>query len=111
MKTILQIGTAILVLLAAGCGPKPVVWQKTLDIGADETATALTSDGTYYYVSYVSTRPGAPDRADWNVTKLDSSGREVWTRTYKDSPYAICEDVWADNLGHLFAAGRAKTEG
>ena len=110
MRDILRISAALVVLLAAGCGAGPVVWQKTLDIGGDETATALASDGTSFYVSYVSTRPGAADRAGWFVTKLDSSGREVWTRTYKESPYAMCEDLWADNLGHLFAAGHAKVE-
>jgi len=110
MKSIPRVPAVLLVLLAAGCGVGPVVWQQTLDIGGDESATALTSDGTNYYVSYFSTRPGAPDRAGWCVAKLDSSGREIWTRTYKDSPYAMCEDVWADNLGHLFAAGRAKSE-
>ncbi len=110
MKATLSVCAAVLVLFAAGCGPKPVVWQKTLDIGGDETATALASDGANYYVSFVATRPGSSDRAGWFVTKLDSSGKEVWTRTYKESPYAMCEDLWADNLGHLFAAGRAKVE-
>jgi hypothetical protein len=111
MRGILHISAALFVLIAAGCGVGPVVWQKTLDIGGDETATALASDGTNCYVSYVSTKPGGSDRAGWFVTKLDSSGREIWTRPYKDSPYAMCEDIWADNLGHLFAAGRAKSEG
>jgi hypothetical protein len=111
MRDTLRISAALLVLLAAGCGVAPVVWQKTLDIGGDETATALTSDGTSYYVSFVATRPGGSDRAGWFVTKLDSSGKEVWTRMYKESPYAVCEDLWADNLDHLFAAGRAKSEG
>jgi hypothetical protein len=110
IRDILRISAALFVLLAAGCGAGPVVWQKTLDIGGDETATALTSDGTNYYVSFVATRPGGSDRAGWFVTKLDSGGKEIWTRMYKDSPYAMCEDIWADNLGHLFAAGRAKSE-
>ncbi len=110
MKDTLRITAALLALLAAGCGVKPVVWQKTLDTGGDETATALTSDGTSYYVSFVATRPGGSDRAGWFVTRLDSAGREIWTRTYKESPYAMCEDLWADNLGHLFAAGRARAE-
>lgn len=110
MKNTLLISAALLVLLAAGCGVGPVVWQKTLNTGGDETATALTSDGTNYYVSYVSTRPGAPDRAGWFVTKLDSSGKELWTRPYKDSPFAMCEDIWADNFGHLFATGRSRSE-
>ena len=102
---------ALLVLLAAGCGVGPVVWQKTIDAGGDEAATALTSDGTSFYVSYVSTKPGAPDRAGWFVTRLDSSGKEIWTRMYKDSPYAMCEDIWADDFGHLFAAGRSRSDG
>jgi hypothetical protein len=111
MKDVLRISAALLVLLAAGCGVKPVVWQKTIDVGGDEIATAISSDGTNYYVSYISTKPGVPNRAGWFVTKLDSSGREIWTRPYKGSPFAMCEDIWADNLGHLFAAGRAKSEG
>lgn len=111
MKDVLPISAVVLVLLAAGCGVRPVVWQKTIDIGGDETATALASDGSSYYVSFVATRPGGSDRAGWFVTKLDSMGNEVWTRTYKESPYAMCEDLWADNFGHLFAAGRAKAEG
>jgi len=111
MKDVIRIAAALLVLLAAGCGRGPVVWQKTLDAGGDEAATALTSDGTSYYVSYVSTRPGATDRAGWFVAKLDSTGKEIWKRMYKDSPYAVCEDIWADNLGHLFATGRSKSEG
>lgn len=110
MKDILRTSAVLLVLLAAGCGVGPVVWQKTLNTGGDETATALTSDGTNYYVSYNSTKPGAPDRAGWFVTKLDSSGKGIWTRMYKDSPFAMCEDIWADNLGHLFATGRSKSE-
>jgi hypothetical protein len=111
MKDILRLSAALLVLLAVGCGVKPVIWQKTIDIGGDETATALTTDGTNYYVSFVSTKPGATDRAGWLVTKLDKDGNERWTRMYKDSPYAMCEDIWADNLGHLFATGRSRSEG
>jgi len=111
MKDVIRIAAALLVLLAAGCGRGPVVWQKTLDAGGDEAATALTSDGTNYYVSYVSTRPGATDRAGWFVAKLDSTGKEIWKRVYKDSPYAVCEDIWADDFGHLFATGRSKSEG
>jgi len=108
---LLRIPAALLALLLAGCGVGPVVWQKTLDIGGDETATALTSDGTNYYVSFVATRPGGSDRAGWFVTKLDSSGSEVWTQMYRESPYAMCQDLWADTLGPLFAAGRSKSEG
>jgi hypothetical protein len=111
MKDALRISAALLVLLTGGCGPKPVVWQRTLDIGGDETATALASDGSSYYVSFVATKPGGADHAGWFVTKLDSTGSEVWTQKYKDSPYAVCEDLWADDLGHLFAAGRAKADG
>ena len=110
MKDILRTSAALLLLLAAGCGVGPVVWQKTLDIGGDETATALASDGTNYYVSFVATKPGGSDRAGWFVTKLDSSGNEVWTQMYRESPYAMCEGLWADNLGHLFAVGRVKAE-
>jgi len=110
MKNAIRISAALVVLLATGCGVRPVVWQRTLDKGGDEVATALTTDGTSYYVGYVSTKPGATDRAGWFVTKLDSSGNEIWTRLYKDSPYAMCEDVWADNLGHLFAAGRSRSQ-
>jgi hypothetical protein len=110
MKDVIRIAAALLVLLAAGCGRGPVVWQKTLDAGGDEAATALTSDGTSYYVSYISTRPGATDRAGWFVAKLDSTGKEIWKRMYKDSPYAVCEDIWADDFGHLFATGRSKSE-
>jgi hypothetical protein len=110
MNDILRTCAALLVLLATGCGPKPVVWQKIIDIGGDETATTLTSDGSNFYVGWIATKPGGSDRAGWFVTKLDSSGQEVWTQTYKESPYAICADLWADNLGHLFAAGRAKAE-
>lgn len=111
MRNTVRIIAALLGLLAIRCGVKPVVWQKTLNSGGDETATALASDGTSYYVSYISTRPGATDRAVWLVTKLDSTGKVIWTRPYKESPYAMCEDLWADNLGHLFAAGRTKAEG
>ncbi len=110
MNDILRISAALFVLLSAGCGVGPVVWQKTIDAGGNEVATAITSDGTNYYVSYVSTKPGAPDRAGWFVAKLDSSGKELWTRPYKDSPFAVCEDIWADNLGHLFATGRSRSE-
>jgi hypothetical protein len=110
MKNTVRIIAALLGLLAAGCGVRPVVWQKTIDKGGDEVATALTTDGTNYYVGYVSTKPGAIERAGWFVTKLDSGGKEVWTRSYKDSPYAMCEDIWADNLGHLFATGRSRSQ-
>jgi len=112
MKAFVRISAVVLVvLMVAGCGQKPVVWQKIIDIGGDETATALTTDGTSYYVSYVATKPGDADRAGWFVTKLDKDGQERWTRMYKDSPYAVCEDVWADNQGHLFATGRTKSQG
>jgi hypothetical protein len=111
MKDTLRVSAAVLVLLGAGCGTKPVVWQKIIDTGSDETATALASDGANYYLSFVATRPGGSDRAGWFITKLDSTGKEVWTQMYKGSPYAICEDVWADNFGHLFAAGRSRAEG
>lgn len=111
MRHNLSVLPALCVLLAAGCGPKPVVWQKTIDLGGDETATALACDGASYYVSFVATKPGANDRAGWFVTKLDSSGQERWTRAYKESPYARCEDIWADSLGRLFAVGRARSEG
>ncbi len=98
---------ALLALMVAGCGSKPVVWQKRIDAGGDETATALATDGTSYYVGYVSTKPGDTGRAGWFVTKLDKDGQERWTRMYKDSPYAVCEDIWADDQGHLFATGRS----
>jgi len=112
MKALARIlAVALLVPAAAGCGSRPVVWQKTIDTGGDETATALATDGTSFYVSFVATTPGAPDRANWFVTKLDEKGRERWTRTYRDSPYAVCEDVWADNQGHVFATGRTRNQG
>jgi hypothetical protein len=112
MKTFARMLAVVLfALMVAGCGSKQVVWQKTIDTGGDETATALTTDGTSYYVSYVATKPGEADRAGWFVTKLDKDGQERWTRGYKDSPYAVCEDIWADNQGHLFATGRAKSQG
>jgi hypothetical protein len=111
MKDIVRTLVALLALLAAGCGVKPVVWQKTLDIGGDETATAMAFDGASLYVSFVETKPGGSDRAGWFVTKLDTTGQERWTRTYKDSPYAVCQDVWADNFGHLFAVGRSRSQG
>jgi hypothetical protein len=110
IRDLLSVSLALFVLLGAGCGVRPVVWQKTIDTGGDETATALASDGTNYYVSFVATRPGDANRAGWFVTKLDSAGREIWTRTYRESPYAMCEDIWADNLGHLFAVGRSRPE-
>jgi hypothetical protein len=112
MKAFVRIYAVVLAaLMVAGCGSKQVVWQKTIDIGGDEVATALTTDGTSYYVSYVSTKPGDAERAGWFVTKLDSDGRERWTRMYKDSPFAVCEDIWADSEGHLFATGRTKSQG
>lgn|GEM_PF-615674 len=109
-EDILCVSAALLVLLAVGCGAQPVVWQKTIDIGGDETATALTSDGANFYVSGIATKPGGSDRAGWFVTKLDSTGKEVWTQMYRNSPFAMCEDIWADNLGHLFAVGRSESE-
>ncbi len=110
MKNANRILLALLALLATGCGVRPVVWQKTIDKGGDEVATALAFDGTAFYVSYFATTRSAADRARWFVTKLDSGGKEIWTRPYTDSPYAMCEDIWADNLGHLFAVGRYKSQ-
>lgn len=108
MKALARIfAVALLALTVAGCGSKQVVWQKRIDAGGDETATALATDGTSYYVSYVSTKPGDTGRAGWCVTKLDKDGQERWTRVYKDSPFAACEDIWADSQGHLFATGRS----
>ena len=101
---------ALFALMVAGCGSKQVVWQKIIDLGGDETATALTTDGTNFYVSYIATKPGDNSQAGWFVTKLDQDGKELWSRKYKDSPYAACEDVQTDNQGHLFAAGRTTVQ-
>ncbi len=108
MKSMVNVPLA-LVLMVAACGVGPVVWEKTIDNGGDETATALASDGSSYYVSYVQTKPGKPG-SGWFVARLDSSGREIWTRMYRESPFARCEDIWADRFGHLFAAGRSRPE-
>jgi hypothetical protein len=111
MKTLARVlAVALLALMVVGCGSNPVVWQKTIDIGGDETATGLTTDGTNFYVSYIATKPGDNVWAGWFVTKLDEDGKELWTRQYKDSPYAACEDVQTDNQGTLFATGRAKVQ-
>ena len=111
MKALARVlGVALLALMVVGCGSNPVVWQKTIDIGGDETATGLTTDGTNFYVSYIATKPGDNSQAGWFVTKLDADGKELWTRQYKDSPYAACEDVQTDNQGTLFATGRAKVQ-
>ncbi len=63
MRVRLFVSFLLPMLLGAGCGVGPVVWQKTLDIGGDERPTAITSDGTGYYVSFVATRPGGSGRA------------------------------------------------
>ena len=111
MKALARVlAVALLALMVGGCGSNPVVWQKTIDIGGDETATGLTTDGTNFYVSYIATKPGDNARAGWFVTKLNEDGKELWTRQYKDSPYAACEDVQTDNQGTLFATGRAKVQ-
>jgi hypothetical protein len=110
MTNAFRIIAALLGLLAVRCGVGPVVWQKTIDKGGDEVATALASDGASFYVSYFATARSAAERARWFVTKLDSGGKEIWTRPYTDSPYAMCEDIWADNLGHLFATGRSRSQ-
>jgi hypothetical protein len=96
--------------MLAGCGARKVAWQKVIDLGGDETVTALSCDGTSFYVSFVATKPGSSDRAGWFVTKLDKNGQERWTRMYKDSPHAVCEDIWADNQGHLLATGRTRVQ-
>ena len=110
MKNTICVIPALLGLLAAACGVKPVVWQKTIDRGGDEVATALASDGASLYVSYFATTRSAAEHARWFVTRLDTAGKEVWTKPYADSPYAMCEDIWADNLGHLFAVGRSRSQ-
>jgi hypothetical protein len=106
-----MLAVALFTMLVVGCGSKQVVWQKQIDLGGDETATALTTDGTNYYVSYIATKPGDNGQAGWYVTKLDPNGKEVWTSKYKDSPYAACEDIQADAQGHLFATGRTRVQG
>jgi len=112
MKTIARVSAALLVLLSLNCNPRIVVWQKTLDFGGDEEATAFASDGSEFYVSFTATRQGAPDRAGWVVSKLDTAGNVLWTQMYKDAPYAICQDICTDAQGNLFAAGfvKSKTE-
>ena len=102
---------ALFTMMVVGCGSKQVVWQTVIDKGSDETATALTTDGTNYYVSYIATKPGSPDYAGWFITKLDKNGQEVWTRSYMDSPWAECRDLWCDSLGHLYAVGSTRVEG
>jgi hypothetical protein len=110
VKNITRIATALLALLVLSCNPKIVIWEKTLDFGGDEVATALASDGSAFYVSFIATKAGAPDRAGWVVTKLDSTGKQLWTQMYKDASYATCQDIWADRQGNVFAAGRVKSK-
>lgn len=112
MKAFARIVTAgLLLLMFAGCGQSVVVWQKLVDLGGDETATAIASDGSNYYVSFIRTSPDSSNVAGWFITKLDKNGQELWTRSYKDSPWAECQDLWCDSLGHLYAVGRTRVEG
>lgn len=103
--------SALLLLLAAGCDKGPVGWQRTIDLGGDETATAIAHDGNNLYVSFTATSPASPDRAGWFITKYSRDGNEVWTRSFKESPFAVCADIAADPLGYCYAAGRIKKDG
>jgi hypothetical protein len=108
MKRLLLVVATALVL---GCGTKPTVWEFKIDLGGDENATALATDGVNYFISYVATKAGEARRAGWYVTKVSPEGKEIWTQAYKDSKYAIPEDITAAPDGRLFAVGRAESQG
>jgi hypothetical protein len=100
----------VLTFLVAGCGQKPVVWQYRIDIGGDETATSIATDGANLYVGATATKPGGSDRAALLVTKLSLQGKELWSQLYKDAPYSTCEDVVADSTGACFVVGRIRPQ-
>ena len=106
MKVLLPaIALALLVSLPGCGGGRERVWQHVIDLGGNEIATGLTSDGTNFYVGATTTKD---DHSSWLVTKLSKDGKEIWTRVYKDAPYSVCEDVAADSTGACYAVGRVK---
>jgi hypothetical protein len=106
----LALSLIVLTFLVAGCGQKPVVWQYRIDIGGDETATSIATDGANLYVGATATKTGGSDRAALLVTKLSLQGKELWSQLYKDAPHSTCEDVAADSTGACFAVGRIRPQ-
>ena len=59
MKKLAFVMTAALAaVLVLGCGAKPTVWEFKIDLGGDENATGLATDGVNYFISFVATKPG-----------------------------------------------------
>ena len=101
---------AVAALLVLGCGQKPVVWQVVIDNGGDETASAIATDGNYFYVAGTASPTGKTDRAAWLITRLTRDGREVWRRSYNQAARNVCEDITADSKGYAYAIGRSNPQ-
>jgi hypothetical protein len=104
-----HLSTAILLALAAGCGQGPLAWQRTIDLGGNETAVAIAHDGAGLYVAFTATG-NDPARAGWFVARFDADGAEKWTRSFKEAQFAVPADLCAGPDG-CFAVGRIRRDG
>jgi hypothetical protein len=95
---------AALVLLA-GCGTGPVVWQKTIATDADEVAAGLDADTLTVVVSATT---GAGEQTRWLVARFDTDGNELWRRNWGEAGVNTCGGI-ALGDGGIFVTGRAQS--
>lgn len=78
----------LLVLILAGCGSGPVVWQHEIATELDEVAAGIAADSATVVVAGTVSGPG---RSGWLVARFRADGREVWRRTWNEG--SICSGV------------------
>ena len=83
-----------------------VEWNRTYGGSSSESFSSVfqTSDG-YYIVAGTIQSAGAGGRDGW-LLKLNSTGDEVWNRTYGGSGYDYFYSVAQASDGHYIVAGR-----
>lgn len=94
-------------LLLAGCGSGPVVWQKTIATDADEVAAGLDADSLTVVVAGT---VGGPERTNWLVSRYDTDGNELWRRNWGEAGANVCGGI-ALGEGGIFVAGRSSDKG
>ncbi len=106
------LAVALAALAIIGCGEKKVVWQFSISTPADETASAITTDGSSLYFVGTVAKAGAQDQTSWLVTKLSrKDGRELWSHVYKEGTMTAGGDIVADAAGQVYVVGRGNPQG
>ncbi len=74
-----------------------LLWNRTLN-GSGSNAYSLWGDGEYIYVSCVNiSRPV--------LTKLDTSGNQIWTHLWDIATIGIKNTLWGDGAGNIYTCG------